>query len=38
MDFEKTIPWLRLSLSNIKAIFEGKDFVLHPSGKIDFII
>ena len=38
MDFEKTIPWLRLRLSNIKAIFEDQDFILHSSGKIDFII
>jgi CRISPR-associated endonuclease Csn1 len=38
LDFEKSAQKLRISLSNIKAIYEGKDFTLHPSGKIDFLI
>ena len=38
LDFEKSAQKLRISLSNIKAIFEGKDFIIHPSGKIDFLI
>lgn len=38
LDFEKSAQKLRISLSNIKAIYEGKDFVLHSSGKIDFLI
>jgi CRISPR-associated endonuclease Csn1 len=38
LDFEKSAQKLRISLSNIKAIYEGKDFKLHPSGKIDFLI
>jgi CRISPR-associated endonuclease Csn1 len=38
LDFEKSAQKLRISLSNIKAIFEGKDFILHSSGKIDFLI
>src|SRR5690606_18416714 len=37
LDFDKSAQKLRISLSNIKAIFEGKDFILHPTGKIDFI-
>ena len=36
LNFESPAQKLRISLSNVKAIFEGKDFVLHPSGKIDF--
>ncbi len=36
VNFEKPVQKLRISLSNVKAIFEGKDFILHPSGKIDF--
>lgn len=36
LNFEKPAQKLRISLSNVKAIFEGKDFVLYPSGKIDF--
>jgi len=36
VNFENPVQKLRISLSNVKAIFEGKDFVLHPSGKIDF--
>lgn len=36
VNFEKPVQKLRISLSNVKAIFEGKDFVLHPTGKIDF--
>ena len=38
LNFQSPAQKLRISLSNVKAIFEGKDFVLHPSGKIDFII
>tara|TARA_R110000782_G_scaffold186164_3_gene276252 strand:- start:962 stop:4840 length:3879 start_codon:yes stop_codon:yes gene_type:complete len=38
VNFEKPVQKLRISLSNVKAIFEGKDFVLHPTGKIDFLI
>ena len=38
LNFLSPAQKLRISLSNVKAIFEGKDFVLHPSGKIDFII
>ena len=38
LDFEKSAQKLRISLSNIKAIFEGKDFIIHSSGKIDFLI
>jgi len=37
LDFNKPAQKLRISLSNVKAGFEGKDFVLHPSGKIDFV-
>ncbi len=36
VNFEKQVQKLRISLSNVKAIFEGKDFILHPTGKIDF--
>lgn len=36
VNFEKPIQKLRISLSNVKAIFEGQDFILHSSGKIDF--
>ena len=36
VNFEYPVQKLRISLSNVKAIFEGKDFILHPSGKIDF--
>jgi CRISPR-associated endonuclease Csn1 len=36
LDFEKSAQKLRISLSNVKAIFERKDFILHSSGKIDF--
>jgi CRISPR-associated endonuclease Csn1 len=36
VNFEKPIQKLRISLSNVKAIFEGTDFILHPSGRIDF--
>jgi hypothetical protein len=35
-NFEKPLQKLRISLSNGKAIFEVKDFVLHPSGKTVF--
>ncbi len=35
VNFDKTVQKLRISLSNVKAIFEGQDFILHPSGKID---
>lgn len=37
VNFEKPVQKLRISLSNVKAIFEGQDFILHPSGKIDFL-
>jgi CRISPR-associated endonuclease Csn1 len=37
VNFEKAIQKLRISLSNVKAIFEGEDFILHPSGKIDLL-
>ncbi|MEI7509933.1 MAG: type II CRISPR RNA-guided endonuclease Cas9, partial [Flavobacterium sp.] len=36
VNFEQPVQKLRISLSNVKAIFEGKDFILHQSGKIDF--
>lgn len=36
LNFDKSAQKLRISLSNIQAIFEGKDFILHPTGKIDF--
>jgi len=36
VNFENSVQKLRISLSNVKAIFEGLDFILHPSGKIDF--
>lgn len=36
VNFEKPVQKLRISLSNVKAIFEGQDFILHPSGKIDY--
>lgn len=36
VNFEQPVQKLRISLSNVKAIFEGKDFILHSSGKIDF--
>lgn len=36
LDFDKSAQKLRISLSNIQAVFEGKDFILHPTGKIDF--
>lgn len=36
LNFKQPAQKLRMSLSNVKAIFEGKDFVLHSSGKIDF--
>jgi CRISPR-associated endonuclease Csn1 len=36
LDFKKSAQKLRISLSNVKAIFEGKDFILHPTGEIDF--
>jgi CRISPR-associated endonuclease Csn1 len=36
LNFQTSSQKLRISLSNVKAIFEGKDFILHPSGKIDF--
>jgi len=36
VNFEKPVQKLRISLSNVKAIFEGKDFVLYSTGKIDF--
>ncbi|WP_428225687.1 type II CRISPR RNA-guided endonuclease Cas9 [Flavobacterium sp.] len=36
VNFEQPSQKLRISLSNVKAIFEGQDFILHPSGKIDF--
>ncbi|WP_190304322.1 type II CRISPR RNA-guided endonuclease Cas9 [Flavobacterium branchiophilum] len=35
VNFEKPVQKLRISLSNVKAIFEGQDFILHSSGKID---
>lgn len=38
LNFDKPAQKLRISLSNVKAIFEGKDFVLHSTGKIDFLI
>lgn len=37
LNFEKPAQKLRISLSNIKAIFEGNDFILHPSGSIYFL-
>lgn len=37
VNFEQPVQKLRISLSNVKAIFEGKDFILHPTGKIDFL-
>ena len=36
MNFEKPVQKLRISLSNVKSIFEGKDFILHPTGEIEF--
>lgn len=36
LNFVTSAQKLRISLSNVKAIFEGKDFILHSSGKIDF--
>lgn len=36
VNFENSVQKLRISLSNVKAIFEGKDFILHSTGKIDF--
>ena len=36
VNFENPVQKLRISLSNVQAIFEGQDFILHPSGKIDF--
>ncbi|WP_445747333.1 type II CRISPR RNA-guided endonuclease Cas9 [Polaribacter sp.] len=36
LDFKKSAQKLRISLSNVKAIFEEQDFILHPTGKIDF--
>lgn len=35
LNFDKPAQKLRISLSNVKAIFEGQDFILHSSGKID---
>ncbi|PIV97748.1 MAG: hypothetical protein COZ16_01385 [Flavobacteriaceae bacterium CG_4_10_14_3_um_filter_31_253] len=37
LNFDKPSQKLRISLSNVKAIYEGTDFILHPSGKIDFL-
>jgi len=37
VNFENPVQKLRISLSNVKAIFEGKDFVLYPTGKIEFL-
>ncbi len=37
LDFDKSAQKLRISLSNVKAIFEGNDFVLHPTGAIDLL-
>lgn len=37
VNFEKPVQKLRISLSNVKAIFEGQDFILHQTGKIDFL-
>jgi CRISPR-associated endonuclease Csn1 len=36
LDFEKSAQKLRISLSNIKAIYEGEDFEITPSGRIIF--
>ncbi len=36
LNLDKPAQKLRIRLSNVKAIFEGKDFVIHPTGKIDF--
>jgi CRISPR-associated endonuclease Csn1 len=36
VNFENPVPKLRISLSNVKAIFEGIDFNILPSGKIHF--
>ena len=36
LDFEKSAQKLRISLSNIKAIYEGKDFEITSSGTINF--
>tara|TARA_R110000868_G_scaffold410694_1_gene699937 strand:+ start:5912 stop:10024 length:4113 start_codon:yes stop_codon:yes gene_type:complete len=36
LDFEKSAQKLRISLSNIKAIYEGKDFEITPSGRVIF--
>ncbi|MGZ0017268.1 type II CRISPR RNA-guided endonuclease Cas9 [Yeosuana sp. AK3] len=36
LDFVKSAQKLRISISNIQAVFEGEDFILHPTGKIDF--
>lgn len=38
LDFNTSAQKLRISLSNVKAIFEGHDFVLHATSKIDFLI
>ena len=38
VNFERQVQKLRISLSNVKAVFEGKDFILYPTGKIDFLI
>ncbi|NJX14357.1 type II CRISPR RNA-guided endonuclease Cas9 [Tamlana crocina] len=37
LDFEKSAQKLRISLSNINAVYEERDFKLHASGKIDFL-
>ena len=37
LDFNKSAQKLRISLSNIKAIFEGNDFILNQTGNIDFL-
>ncbi|WP_396159639.1 type II CRISPR RNA-guided endonuclease Cas9 [Flavobacterium sp.] len=37
VNFEQPVQKLRISLSNVKAIFEGKDFILYQTGKIDFM-
>ncbi|GAA3600778.1 HNH endonuclease domain-containing protein [Flavivirga amylovorans] len=38
LNFDKSAQKLRISLSNVKAIFEGSDFVLSKTGSIDFLI
>jgi CRISPR-associated endonuclease Csn1 len=36
LNFDKPAQKLRIRISNIQAIYEGRDFVLHPSGRVEF--